>query len=79
MDLTWLSANPGLTLLALLGIGFALLLLSKWIRYIPNNRVGIVEKLISGKGSVRTGLIALNGEAGTCSRRSSTASTRCPW
>ncbi|GLH72143.1 hypothetical protein GETHLI_06450 [Geothrix limicola] len=64
MDFSWLSANPGLTLLALLGIAFALLLLSKWIRYIPNNRVGIVEKLISGKGSVKTGLIALNGEAG---------------
>jgi len=64
MDLTWLSANPGLTLLALLGAAFALLLLSKWIRYIPNTRVGIVEKLISGKGSVKTGLIALNGEAG---------------
>ena len=64
MDLTWLSANPGLTLLALIGGAFALLLLSKWIRYIPNNRVGIVEKLISGKGSVKTGLIALNGEAG---------------
>jgi len=64
MDLTWLSANPGLTFLALLGIAFALILLSKWIRYIPNNRVGIVEKLISGKGSVKTGLVALNGEAG---------------
>ncbi len=64
MDLTWLSANPGLTFLALLVIAFTLLLLSKWIRYIPNNRVGIVEKLISGKGSVKTGLIALNGEAG---------------
>ena len=32
--------------------------------YIPNNRVGILEKLISGKGSVRSGLIALEGEAG---------------
>jgi uncharacterized membrane protein YqiK len=34
------------------------------IRYIPNNRVGIVEKLFSFKGSVKSGLIALNGEAG---------------
>lgn len=64
MDLTWLSANPGTTLLALLGTALFLLLLSKWIRYIPNNRVGVVEKLISGKGSVKTGLIALGGEAG---------------
>ncbi|HEY4589962.1 MAG TPA: SPFH domain-containing protein [Thermoanaerobaculia bacterium] len=32
--------------------------------YIPNNRIGVVEKLVSGKGSVRSGLIALEGEAG---------------
>ncbi len=64
MDLTRFAGNPGLTLLLLLLAAFAVLLLSKWIRYIPNNRVGIVEKLISGKGSVKTGLIALNGEAG---------------
>lgn len=34
------------------------------IRYIPNKRVGIVEKRWSRKGSVESGLIALNGEAG---------------
>jgi uncharacterized membrane protein YqiK len=34
------------------------------IRYIPNKRVGIVEKRWSRKGSVPHGLIALNGEAG---------------
>ncbi|MBI3173645.1 MAG: flotillin family protein [Chloroflexi bacterium] len=34
------------------------------IRFIPNNRIGIVEKRFSGKGSVKSGLIALNGEAG---------------
>jgi uncharacterized membrane protein YqiK len=35
------------------------------MRYIPNNRVGIVEKLWSARGSVSEGrLIALNGEAG---------------
>ncbi len=33
-------------------------------RYIPNNRVGVRERLWSRKGSVRQGLIALNGEAG---------------
>jgi uncharacterized membrane protein YqiK len=33
-------------------------------RYIPNNQVGIVEKLWSSKGSIRSGFIALNGEAG---------------
>jgi uncharacterized membrane protein YqiK len=34
------------------------------IRYIPNNKVGIVEKRWSRSGSVRSGLIALHGEAG---------------
>src|SRR6516165_2389569 len=35
------------------------------VRYIPNNRVGIVEKLWSSKGSLAEGcLIALNEEAG---------------
>jgi uncharacterized membrane protein YqiK len=34
------------------------------IRFIPNNRIGIVEKRFSSKGSVKSGLIALNGEAG---------------
>ena len=32
--------------------------------YIPNNRVGIIEKLFSGRGSVKSGFIALAGEAG---------------
>lgn len=47
-------------------IGFLLLLaiLSLWIRYIPNNRVGIVEKRWSNRGSIKSGFIALNGEAG---------------
>jgi len=34
------------------------------LRYIPNNRVGIVEKLWSAEGSVNSGFIALAGEAG---------------
>ncbi|HLY58051.1 MAG TPA: SPFH domain-containing protein [Stellaceae bacterium] len=34
------------------------------IRYIPNNKVGIAEKLWSASGSLRQGLIALAGEAG---------------
>lgn len=50
---------------ALLGLGvFLLIVILKALVYIPNNRVGILEKLISGKGSVRSGLIALNKEAG---------------
>ena len=34
------------------------------IRYVGNNRVAIVEKLWSGKGSIDGGFIALAGEAG---------------
>jgi len=34
------------------------------IRFIPNNRVGIVEKRFSARGSLKSGLIALHGEAG---------------
>ena len=43
---------------------FALLRASNSFRYIPNNRVGIVEKLWTTKGSIGQGFIALNGEAG---------------
>jgi uncharacterized membrane protein YqiK len=49
-------------------IGFVavllLVLFSGFIRYIPNNRVGLVEKLVSGRGSVKSGFIALKAEAG---------------
>ena len=62
--LAWILDNPGSTALYALGALAFLILLSKTIRYIPNTRVGIVEKLISGKGSVEKGFIALNGEAG---------------
>ena len=48
--------------LAVLGL-FALLVFAG-IRYIPNNMVGIVEKRWSAKGSLPTGFIAMNGEAG---------------
>ncbi|PKN94626.1 MAG: band 7 protein [Chloroflexi bacterium HGW-Chloroflexi-6] len=49
--------------LAVVGVFLFFLLLSG-IRFIPNNRIGVVEKRFSGKGSVKSGLIALNGEAG---------------
>ncbi|WP_315701807.1 MULTISPECIES: SPFH domain-containing protein [unclassified Bradyrhizobium] len=42
----------------------ALLKLSNTFCYIPNNQVGIVEKLWTFRGSVAEGFIALNGEAG---------------
>ncbi|MBI3152831.1 MAG: flotillin family protein, partial [Chloroflexi bacterium] len=44
--------------------GILILILLSGIRFIPNNRIGIIEKRFSGKGSVKSGLIALNGEAG---------------
>src|SRR5919198_1456663 len=57
---------PGLFILMLIVLGVLLLLvfISGFLRYIPNNRVGIVEKLVSGRGSVKSGFIALHGEAG---------------
>jgi len=46
-------------------LGLVLLfILAKTLRYIPNNRVGLVERLWSPKGSVKSGFIALGGEAG---------------
>src|SRR5258706_819436 len=34
------------------------------VRFIPNNRIGLVEKRFSAKGSIKSGFIALTGEAG---------------
>jgi uncharacterized membrane protein YqiK len=53
----------------LFGIGLFLALLTflritGMLRYIPNTRVSIVEKLWSFRGSIEQGLIALKGEAG---------------
>jgi uncharacterized membrane protein YqiK len=54
--------------LAFVAIGFVVFIIfvsvSGIIRYIPNDRVGVVEKLWSTSGSVKHGLLALNGEAG---------------
>jgi uncharacterized membrane protein YqiK len=51
-------------LLVLLGLG-ALSFLVAGIRFVPNNRVGIIEKRFSVKGSVKADtFIALNKEAG---------------
>ncbi|MBY0526871.1 MAG: hypothetical protein K2R98_25990 [Gemmataceae bacterium] len=52
-------------LLGLLAFAVFLIEIVLGLRYIPNNRVGIVEKLWSKTGSVPEGrIIALNGEAG---------------
>ena len=44
-------------------VGILILILLSGIRFIPNNRIGLVEKRF-GLRSVKSGLIALNGEAG---------------
>ena len=41
-----------------------LLRVANIFRYISNNQVGIVEKMWAMKGSINSGFIALNGEAG---------------
>jgi uncharacterized membrane protein YqiK len=53
----------------LLGAGIIILVILfivmlSGIRFIPNNRIGMIEKRWSAKGSVKSGLIALQGEAG---------------
>jgi uncharacterized membrane protein YqiK len=55
--------QPGLWAAALVA-GLALLRIANIFRYIPNNQVGIVEKLWTTKGSIEGGFIALHGEAG---------------
>ncbi len=55
----------GFLILAGTVLGVILILVAlSGIRVIPNTRIAIVEKRFSFKGSVKTGFIALNGEAG---------------
>jgi uncharacterized membrane protein YqiK len=65
-DTTW--APEGWQIVCLVAAVILLPLALAWasgVRYIPNNRVGIIEKYWSPKGSVKEGrIIALNGEAG---------------
>jgi predicted Zn finger-like uncharacterized protein len=59
--------NPAMLAVASLGALIVLALIVAWLtmRYIPNNAVGVVEKLWSRQGSVTGGsIIALEGEAG---------------
>ncbi|MBK7453698.1 MAG: flotillin family protein [Anaerolineales bacterium] len=56
-----------MSVLAIVGyvvLGILVLIMLSGIRFIPNNRIGIIEKRFSGKGSVKSGFIATNGEAG---------------
>jgi uncharacterized membrane protein YqiK len=60
-----MSAVVSLVPLVLLGLGvLVVLFLLAGIRFIPNNKVGIVEMRISPMGSLDKGVIALKGEAG---------------
>jgi uncharacterized membrane protein YqiK len=46
-------------------VAFLILLrVANIFRYISNNQVGIVEKMWAAKGSIKSGFIALHGEAG---------------
>src|SRR5574339_1212226 len=53
-----------LVLFGLAVLAIAALIVLSGIRIIPNTRIGIVEKRFSPKGSIKSGFIALNGEAG---------------
>jgi len=50
--------------IAVVVVALIVLWLSGMVRYIPNNQVGVLEKLWSTKGSISQGLIALKDEAG---------------
>ena len=64
MDFSWTLEHPGLSFALFLATIAVVILLAKTFRYIPNNRVGIVERLWSQKGSVKSGFFAMDGEAG---------------
>ena len=53
-----------LTVTLIVVVLLVLAVLFSGLRYVPHKRIGVVEKRWSRKGSVRSGLIALNGEAG---------------
>jgi uncharacterized membrane protein YqiK len=53
-----------LTVIGYVVAAILVLILLSGIRFIPNNRIGIIEKRFSGRGSVKSGFIAMNNEAG---------------
>ena len=56
-DSTWMT-------FVYVGVGLVALYIFGSIRFIPNTKVGIVEKRFSPRGSIKSGIIALAGEAG---------------
>jgi uncharacterized membrane protein YqiK len=63
-----LADLAGYSTAILVALGLIVLLLflrvGNVVRYIPNDQVGIIEKLWSARGSVKAGFIALGKEAG---------------
>jgi len=53
-----------IVLAVLIVLGILALIILSGVRVIPNTRIGIVEKRFSPRGSIKSGFIALNGEAG---------------
>ncbi len=54
-----------LVMTAAMAAGALFVLFLLWgVRYIPNDRIGIVEKRWAARGSIKSGIIALKGEAG---------------
>lgn len=59
------ATNTGFGIVLLLLVAMAVTLVWLSVRYIPHNRVGVVEKLWSGQGSLANGrIVSLAGEAG---------------
>lgn len=63
MQNLWASA-PYVGAFLLVAVLLGLIIASGVVRYISNNRVAVVEKLWSGSGSIKSGIIAMGGEAG---------------
>ena len=62
MSMGWLSTAIVVLVIGL--VGTLVIFITGIIRYIPNDRIGVIEKLWSSSGSVQSGLLALHGEAG---------------
>ena len=62
MSMGWLSTAMVVLVIGL--VGTLVIFITGIIRYIPNDRIGVIEKLWSSSGSVKSGLLALHGEAG---------------
>jgi len=52
------------TIFVLCVVALVIILAVMWVRVIPNTRVAIVEKRFSSRGSIKSGFIAVHGEAG---------------